>query len=271
MWAEYFDKAKIFGIDCFEKKLQLGPRVTLLRGSQDDPGFLAKISRDHGPFEIVIDDGSHHPAHVVASFHGLFASVSDGGFYVIEDAQAAYWPSFGGSVDGSHTIALVRSVFELLNHSEIPIENPDFAAPLFAKTIRSFQAYHNLLIFEKGDNSAPSNKRYDPSNRHAASAISSMKHELSHSPTAEGLANLARLYLIRNEPSEAINTINHGLTIAPRNVTLLLAASDVAAATGNCHDRLAFAERASQQSPYDGALQLHLELIRSDLANQKEL
>jgi hypothetical protein len=258
MWAEYFAKGRIVGIDVFEKTLDLGPRVTVLRGSQDDRAFVEQVIRDHGPFDIVIDDGSHVPAQVVASFGILFPSVADGGFYVIEDVQTTYWPEYGGAPDGGETMALARSMFDLLNHAEIRVGNPDWPVPELAKTIKSFRAYHNLLFFEKGDNSEPSNIRPDGDNPHAAKALETMEQELDRSPTPEGMANLAALYLMFNKPFEAFETIEKGLALAPKNLTLLEAASIVAGAVNRLGDMNAFIMRAAALRPRDPGLQAKL-------------
>ena len=54
MWADYFPDGKSVGIDIAEKKLELGPRITLQRGSQDDPAFLQRISGEFGTFSILL-------------------------------------------------------------------------------------------------------------------------------------------------------------------------------------------------------------------------
>jgi hypothetical protein len=45
-------------VDIAEKDLDLGPRLKIIQGSQDDVAFLARVAADHGPFDIIIDDGS---------------------------------------------------------------------------------------------------------------------------------------------------------------------------------------------------------------------
>src|SRR5689334_10506628 len=72
MWADYFPNGRILGIDLFPKEMTFGPRISVERGSQDDAAFLTRMSAEHGPFDIVIDDGSHYPAQVSASFDTLF-------------------------------------------------------------------------------------------------------------------------------------------------------------------------------------------------------
>ncbi len=107
MWADYFPNGRILGVDIVKKNLALDPRIQVRQGSQDDPVFMARMSEEFGPFDIVIDDGSHIPKHVAASFNILFPKLADDGLYVIEDVQTCFWPQFGGSVlDGGATMGL---------------------------------------------------------------------------------------------------------------------------------------------------------------------
>ncbi len=107
MWAEYFPLGQITGIDIAEKRPTLDGRVKFLQGSQEDPVFPKSGCDARGPFDVIIDDGSHVPKHVVASFHVLFPLPAEGGLYVIEDIQTAFWPSFAGSLlHGGDTMKL---------------------------------------------------------------------------------------------------------------------------------------------------------------------
>ncbi|MFT5639386.1 MAG: cephalosporin hydroxylase, partial [Paracoccaceae bacterium] len=68
VWRDYFPNAKIIvGIDIQRKTMDLGPRVEILQGSQVDPEFLEQVQKDHGPFDVIIDDGSHRTEHVIES------------------------------------------------------------------------------------------------------------------------------------------------------------------------------------------------------------
>jgi hypothetical protein len=245
MWADYFPHARIVGIDVAAKRLDPHPRLTVLRGSQSDPSFLAQVVADHGPFDIVVDDGSHVPADVVASFDVLFPALADGGFYVIEDVQTAFWPQFGGSPeDGGETMALARAALDALNHAEIAAANPQWSAPPMAPSMRSVRAYHNLLVFQKGDNGEPSTRSFDADDSHVTAAIALMEETLSSTPTAEGLANLARTYALARLVDKAIETVKHGLERWPDHVGLLAAGVKAGrrtpgdALSAHCLDRL---------------------------------
>jgi hypothetical protein len=199
----------------------------VLRGSQDDSAFLAQVIAEHGPFDIVIDDGSHVPAHVRASFDVLFPALHDDGFYVIEDVQTAFWPRFGGSPDGAETMGLARTALDAINHAEIAVVDPEWVAPPIAPIIRSVRAYHNLLIFQKGDNREPSMGRLSSASAHMTDALAAMEEALAATPTAEGLAHLARAYTQVQLGDRALVTIKRALTQWPDSIPLLIAGAKV--------------------------------------------
>lgn len=100
MWSMYFPNAELVGIDIHPKRMS-NPRLTFERGDQSDPEFLRGVIERHGPFDIVIDDGSHMPHHVAASMGSLFGAVKPGGWYIIEDLAVAYDPNYGGGPPGT--------------------------------------------------------------------------------------------------------------------------------------------------------------------------
>jgi hypothetical protein len=88
MWAEWLPRAMIVGVD---KDLRPGismPNVRLYRGRQEDRELLESISRAYGPWDVVIDDGSHRAFDQLASLEHLLPYVRDGGYYAIEDLHA---------------------------------------------------------------------------------------------------------------------------------------------------------------------------------------
>lgn len=200
MWADYFPQGRIVAIDIAPKRLTLDPRITILQGSQDDAGFLAQVSREHGPFDIIIDDGSHMPKHVVASFNALFPLMPDGGIYVIEDVQTTFWPRFGGSLlDGGGTMKLAHTLLSHINHAEIRAEQPSLRYADWVAKVRAFHAVHNLFMIEKGDNSEPSNFGYDLRNPHAGRAIAMIERQMRSEPTPDGIAGLINLCAIAGD------------------------------------------------------------------------
>lgn len=234
MWADYFPNGRIVGIDINEKKLSLDPRISIHKGSQTDPAFLKDIVAEHGPFDIIIDDGSHIPQHVVQTFHILWPTLADGSSYVIEDTQTSLWEKWGGSLrDGGDTFKLARAMIDSLNFAEAAVANPNLVIDNQVKTIRSVHAFHNLIVVEKGDNDEPSNFAYDPCNRFAAHAIETIETEMKRTPTAAGYANLISIYTIGKDFNSAIKASEQALARWPDHPALAVAASGAYAAAGD--------------------------------------
>lgn len=154
MWKHYFRRGLIYGLDVFDKPDLAEDRLYVLQGDQGDKQFLDSMARQVGPFDIIIDDGSHFSHHVIASFNALFPHVRPGGLYVIEDLQTSYWPGFGGNTDPSAqgtSMAMIKSLLDGLNHQEQMRESGH--KPSTAElTVTGVHVHHNLAFIEKGLN-----------------------------------------------------------------------------------------------------------------------
>jgi hypothetical protein len=156
MWKHYFPLGEIVGLDIFDKSALTEERITILRGDQGDSAFLEALGRDHGPFDIVIDDGSHHCADVIASFGALFRFVKDGGWYVIEDTQTSYWPAYAaGSGPTRTTMEMVKRLIDGLNYAEF--DSVNYSPSDTDIWVRSVSVFHNIAFIEKGPNTEGSN------------------------------------------------------------------------------------------------------------------
>jgi hypothetical protein len=151
MWKDYFPNANIFGIDVFDKSGLEEPRIRIFKGSQDDPDFLAWVAGQIGRLDIIIDDGSHLNEHMVASFQALFPLLAEGGFYAIEDLQAAYMVSQGSSdVTGCQApaIAMCKRLVDGLNWRAIAGHEPSYCDD----HVDSIHFYPELVVVHKGPN-----------------------------------------------------------------------------------------------------------------------
>lgn len=99
-WEMYFPHARVCGLDIEDKSFLNGGRISTFKGDQTDGEFLRRVHDSSGPFDVVIDDGSHVQSHIIASFNVLFPLLAPGGIYVIEDMATAYDPSYGGDATG---------------------------------------------------------------------------------------------------------------------------------------------------------------------------
>lgn len=155
MWKRYFHRGMIFGLDIFDKSALNESRLIALVGDQGDSDTLAGLAKEHGPFDIIIDDGSHVNEHVHTSFHTLFPHLRSGGCYVIEDLQTAYFPGFGGSSGStaeSHTsIGLIKQLLDDLHYRE-HAQQPNGQPSITQSAVTGIHVYHNIVFIEKGVN-----------------------------------------------------------------------------------------------------------------------
>ncbi len=108
MWAEWFSQAKIYGIDIDVKESYNRHGAILENVDQSSSEQLVNYAGRNGPWDIIIDDGSHISSHQITSFISLWTSVNPGGFYIIEDTQFSYWDK------GENTI--INYLIGLTNH-----------------------------------------------------------------------------------------------------------------------------------------------------------
>lgn len=73
-------------------------------GSQIDPELLQRVGLEAGPFDVVIDDGSHQNPHMILTLENMFGLVRPGGSYVIEDMFTSYWPRYRGGLRRSDSL-----------------------------------------------------------------------------------------------------------------------------------------------------------------------
>ncbi|MFI6095635.1 class I SAM-dependent methyltransferase [Lentzea sp. NPDC051213] len=151
MWQRYFRRGLVHGLDITPKTVT-GPRITTIQGDQSDAEFLDRLGRELGPFDVIIDDGSHLNDHVQISFHALFPHVRPGGLYVVEDLQTAYWPRWGGhpsAADGT-SMGMLKSFVDGLNQAEV--RDPRGEGSYVERNISGISFHHNIAFVEKGLN-----------------------------------------------------------------------------------------------------------------------
>lgn len=93
IWKALFPEASVVGIDIkFRRWLTSQPPgdgAVFLEGDQTDMARLKEIAAQYGPFDVVIDDGSHVSDHVAGTLRCLLPHVRPGGVYIIEDTHSS--------------------------------------------------------------------------------------------------------------------------------------------------------------------------------------
>lgn len=101
MWQEHLPQAHIYGVDISDFSAFATDRFTFIQADCGKPDQLKRVA-DQGPFDIIIDDGSHAAFHQQMTITHLFGALKPGGIYVIEDL---HWePSYARDLPPtSHT------------------------------------------------------------------------------------------------------------------------------------------------------------------------
>jgi hypothetical protein len=95
-----------------------GEQIRVRIGSQDDPAFLAAVAAEFGPFDIILDDGSHMCSHMIASFGHLFLpALAAHGLYIVEDTHTNFWAQYRDW--GYSFIDLAKDLVDVM-HSHYP-------------------------------------------------------------------------------------------------------------------------------------------------------
>lgn len=170
MWSDYLGpKAKITGVDINPKVKRfdkIRPNVNVVIGDQADGAVLTALAEEHGPFDVVIDDGGHTARQQINSFNGIYGSVSERGVYLCEDTHTSYLPKFQDAGPGKtmieHAKRLVDEMHALYQADglrrfaqRMHEREGEIAMTRFAATTFSIQFYDSVIVFEKRPRSEP--------------------------------------------------------------------------------------------------------------------
>jgi hypothetical protein len=150
MWRDYFPLGTIVGLDIHPKNPIEG--CILEQGSQTDNRVLHHLGKTYGPFDIIVDDGSHMCEDVMRSWVVLWDYVKPGGWYCIEDLGTAYLEQYGGSSTrtGETTIGFLQGLIDRIHHREFQI--PAYTPNRFDLTVVGLEIARNIAFIRKGDN-----------------------------------------------------------------------------------------------------------------------
>lgn len=211
MWKDYFANGQITGFDIHAKKFGWEDRINLVQGDQSNPEDLLNCVENHGPFDVIIDDGSHIPEHIFISFETLFPTLKEDGIYIIEDTQTSYMRSFRGQWPGNLTNNTVNYFAQFahgLNYKEIELVDETYTPPNFSTQISEIRFLHNMIVLTKSENIEPSNLSDMKGDVTISQAIQSLK-ELEQKGAATFWTKVFKLILHANYGSaeEAIRNL----------------------------------------------------------------
>lgn len=136
LWREYFPKADLFGFDMTDRwKRHAGSleRCTVIQGDETNRADVQRLI-DQGPFDVIVDDASHDPAHQRQLFDQLWPSVRQYGFYVIEDIYRSFRPESTGSTGSAGSPCLPAGLESRLYQQ---------------RDVLSIHWYYNIVFIQK--------------------------------------------------------------------------------------------------------------------------
>ncbi len=173
MWKKFFHAdSVIVGIDIDKncQQYEIADQQVYVRiGSQADRGFLATVNKEFGPFDIILDDGSHKTYHQLTSFTSLFRNaLKDGGCYMVEDMHTNYWASHVDTpqsfielskqmVDRLHEPYLGRK--EVHFRHQHPEAVSELALSYLAANLNRIAFYDSIVVFDKKAKSLPKSEQ----------------------------------------------------------------------------------------------------------------
>lgn len=223
MWADYFPFATIVGLDIERKNLVLSPRIKVVQGSQADDNLLRRLVKEHGRFDIVIDDGSYMVEHMLGSFLTLYPLIAPDGIYAIEDTQTSFMPGLGGRTDGAGT------VFELAHKVSLAMHRLEgFVAPetdegieRIALMTKSVSVFRNIIVFERGSNAYPSNSALDFANAEVKEVFDGIAVQAARDPSPGNVLSRVDMLIWAGKLQEAEALAVEAAFNFPREVPLL--------------------------------------------------
>ena len=151
LWKRYFGPhARIVGIDIDSrcKAFGDGDQIEVRIGDQSDVSFLQSLIDEFGPFDAVLDDGSHVMSHIRASFDFLYPRVSRNGVYFVEDLHTADWAEFEGGL--RRKASFIEHCKDLIDELNADHARGQMQPTAFTSSTLSMHFYDSIAVFEKG-------------------------------------------------------------------------------------------------------------------------
>lgn len=165
MWSKYFGAGTIVhGIDINPRCVETD-YLKIHVGNQGSPHFWANFtSTIDGPFDIIIDDGSHENYHQILTLVQAYPLLKDGGVYWCEDTHTSYYSGVrvhgGGLKNATSFVEYAKRLVDVLNwpHTHFAIgvgptpNGPHVDAELIALfgNTQGIHFYDSIVILEKG-------------------------------------------------------------------------------------------------------------------------
>lgn len=150
-WEAYFANGAIVGTDIDQSATKYETEnISIEIGDQSNIDDLLALSIKHGPFDIVIEDGSHIWNHQITTLKALYPFVKTGGIYVVEDLQTN-WCTDDAFYRGNGGITCVEYLKKALDYRVAgnqlsSVNEPDDFLRTYASTMNLSFIKHACII-----------------------------------------------------------------------------------------------------------------------------
>lgn len=154
MWLRYFGAgAKIIGVD---KKPVEVPGTQTIAADAYVPGFMRELHDLYGPFDIIIDDGSHKMNHQRLVVEEMFPKLRSGGVMLIEDVHTSYWSGYGGGLARFGTfMEYAKSLTDELNFHHTDKGERVISPTIFTSRATGIHFHDSMVVIECGTHEKP--------------------------------------------------------------------------------------------------------------------
>lgn len=156
MWQKYNPNIRNTVIDITSRRLKKeylsefikNKNISIELGDQSDINFLHNVGKLNGPFDYIIDDGSHNQEHIQISFSVLFEYIKSGGYYFIEDLHVHNSKRFSKK-QGDSTVDMFDNFIKTNNFNSLHVNNEILNS--YKNQIESIKYFNNkkLLVIKK--------------------------------------------------------------------------------------------------------------------------
>lgn len=169
MWQRYLHpESVVVGLDIdpdCKRYEDPGANLFIRIGDQSDPQLLRGLVEEFGPFDFVLDDGSHRCSDMIASFCHLFLDgLASPGVYLAEDTHASFWDA---NRDQSYSfVDLAKDLVDLMHSHYFRNQSEDLfrqggparvtavAIPRITAEIEEIVFRDSLVVIRKATRSA---------------------------------------------------------------------------------------------------------------------
>jgi hypothetical protein len=116
-------------------------------GDQASESFWDDFYRNHGPVDVLLDDGGHTNKQQIVTAHKAIQNVKNGGTVVIEDVHTSYLREFGNPSRYSF-VSFTKHVIDSINSRfpTVKARRNDYRSRVF-----SLSVYQSIVAFKIDD------------------------------------------------------------------------------------------------------------------------